>query len=120
MSDSQQEKAKKQLRFTDEQFIWRFSPNQTDPKLLEAIFVGRESLLQNVVEKIATALAMPAGLLWLLMLTLCIQLWRQNKQTHAGRPGAVAATCCFLLYSIAGNGIVADQWQIIYCFKKAF
>jgi tetratricopeptide (TPR) repeat protein len=53
MSDSQQEKAKKQLRFTDEQFIWRFSPNQTDPKLLEAIFVGRESLLQNVVEKIA-------------------------------------------------------------------
>ena len=64
---------------------------------------------RNVVEKIATALAMPAGLLWLLMLTLCIQLWRQNKQTHAGRPGAVAATCCFLLYSIAGNGIVADQ-----------
>ena len=53
MSDSQQKKAKEQLRFTDEQFIWRFSPNQTDPKLLEAIFVGRESLLQNVVEKIA-------------------------------------------------------------------
>ena len=36
-----------QLRFTNEQFIWRFSPNQTDPELLEAIFVGRESLLQN-------------------------------------------------------------------------
>ncbi len=45
--------AKEQLRFTDEQFIWRFSPNQTDPKLLEAIFVGREPLLQNVLEKIA-------------------------------------------------------------------
>jgi tetratricopeptide (TPR) repeat protein len=42
-----------QLRFTDEQFVWRFSPNQTDPKLLEAIFVGREPLLQNVLEKIA-------------------------------------------------------------------
>lgn len=41
------------LRFTDEQFIWRFSPNQTDPDLLEAIFVGREPLLQNVLEKIA-------------------------------------------------------------------
>jgi tetratricopeptide (TPR) repeat protein len=41
------------LRFTDEQFIWRFSPNQTDPGLLEAIFVGREPLLQNVLEKIA-------------------------------------------------------------------
>lgn len=42
-----------QLRFTDEQFIWRFSPNQTDPELLEAISVGREPLLQNVLEKIA-------------------------------------------------------------------
>ena len=41
------------LRFTDEQFIWRFSPNQTDPGLLEAIFVGREPLLRNVLEKIA-------------------------------------------------------------------
>ncbi len=45
--------ASDQLRFTDEQFIWRFSPNQTDPELLEAIFVGREPLLQNVLEKIA-------------------------------------------------------------------
>ena len=45
--------AKEQLRFTDEQFIWRFSPNQTDPELLEAIFVGREPLLRNVLEKIA-------------------------------------------------------------------
>ena len=42
-----------QLRFTDDQFIWRFSPNQTDPALLEAIFVGRELLLQNVHEKIS-------------------------------------------------------------------
>ena len=64
---------------------------------------------RNVVEKIATALAMPAGLLWILMLTLCIQLWRQKKQNHAGQPGAIAATCCVLLYSIAGNGIVADK-----------
>jgi tetratricopeptide (TPR) repeat protein len=54
MIDSNKKRsAAEQLRFTDEQFIWRFSPNQTDPKLLEAIFVGREPLLQNVVEKIA-------------------------------------------------------------------
>jgi tetratricopeptide (TPR) repeat protein len=46
-------RAKQQFRFTDEQFIWRFSPNQTDPELLEAIFVGRDPLLQNVLEKIA-------------------------------------------------------------------
>ena len=41
-----------QLKFTDDQFIWRFSPNRTDPEVLEAIFVGRESLLQNVLEKV--------------------------------------------------------------------
>ncbi|XZE17959.1 AAA family ATPase [Pirellulaceae bacterium SH449] len=41
------------LPFNDEQFIWRFSPNQTAPELLEAIFVGREPLLQNILEKIA-------------------------------------------------------------------
>jgi len=64
---------------------------------------------RNVVEKIATSLAMPAGMLWILMLTLCIQLWRQKKQNHVGRPGVIGATCCFLLYSIAGNGIIADQ-----------
>ena len=40
-------------RFTDEPFIWRFSPNQTDPQLLEDISVGREPLLQNVLEKIS-------------------------------------------------------------------
>ena len=58
MNDSNKRlSASDQLRFTDEQFIWRFSPNQTDPELLEAIFVGREPLLQNVLEKIADAAA---------------------------------------------------------------
>ena len=42
-----------ELRFTDEQFIWRFSPNQTAPELLETIFTGRDDLLRNVIEKIA-------------------------------------------------------------------
>ena len=41
------------IQSTDDQFIWRFSPNQTPVELLEAIFVGREPLLQNVLEKIA-------------------------------------------------------------------
>lgn len=46
---------KEPLRFSDEQFIWRFSPNRTDPELLEGIFVGREPLLENVLEKIDDA-----------------------------------------------------------------
>ena len=53
MSDSgKTPAAANELQFTDEQFIWRFSPNQTAPELLEAIFVGREPLLQNVLGKI--------------------------------------------------------------------
>jgi DNA-binding MarR family transcriptional regulator len=41
------------LQTACEPVIWRFSPNQTDPELLQAIFTGREHLLQNVLEKIA-------------------------------------------------------------------
>ena len=63
---------------------------------------------RNVAEKIGTALLMPTGLLWILMLALTLQLWRQQKRNHSGQPGAVAAAACFLLYSIAGNGFVAD------------
>ena len=33
-------------------FIWRFTPSRTDPELLEAIFVQRESLLVDVLERI--------------------------------------------------------------------
>ncbi len=33
-------------------FIWRFTPSRTDPALLEAIFVQREALLDNVLERV--------------------------------------------------------------------
>ncbi len=33
-------------------FFWVFSPFQTDPELLEAIFTGRENLLQDVISKV--------------------------------------------------------------------
>lgn len=66
-SDESTQAAKKRLFVSNEQFVWRFSPSQTDPKLLEAIFVGRESLLQNVLEKIhdsATSGSTQHVLLW--------------------------------------------------------
>ena len=66
-SDDSTQVAKKRLCITSEQFVWRFSPSQTDPELLEAIFVGRESLLQNVLEKIhdsATSGSTQHVLLW--------------------------------------------------------
>jgi len=33
-------------------FFWVFSPFQTDPELLEAIFTGRENLLRDVISKV--------------------------------------------------------------------
>jgi hypothetical protein len=66
---------------------------------------------RNAVEKVGTALVMPTGLLWILMMALSIQLWRQSKLTDTGQPGAIAAMCCFLLYSLIGNGFVAD-WLV--------
>ncbi len=33
-------------------FFWVFSPFQTNPELLEAIFTGRENLLQDVISKV--------------------------------------------------------------------
>ena len=64
---------------------------------------------RNAVEKIVTALVMPSGLLWILMFTLSLQLWMQRKMNASGQTGAMAATACWLLYSAAGNGFVADQ-----------
>ena len=37
---------------SNKNFIWRFTPSRTDPELLEAIFVQRESLLADVLERI--------------------------------------------------------------------
>ena len=64
---------------------------------------------RNVVEKVGTALVMPSGLLWILLLTLSIQLCLQKKQHHSGQTGAVAATVCFALFSVAGNGFIANR-----------
>lgn len=64
---------------------------------------------RNVVEKVGTALVMPSGLLWILLLALTIQLWMQKKQNHAGQPGRITAAACFVLFTIAGNGFIANQ-----------
>ena len=33
-------------------FIWRFTPSRTDPELLEEIFVQRQAMLANIVERV--------------------------------------------------------------------
>ncbi len=37
---------------TESKFIWRFTPSRTPPRLLEAIFVQRESLLLDVLARV--------------------------------------------------------------------
>ena len=37
----------------NDDFIWRFTPSRTEPELLEAIFVQREPLLQDLLERVA-------------------------------------------------------------------
>ena len=37
---------------TESKFIWRFTPSRTPPRLLEAIFVQRESLLKDVLARV--------------------------------------------------------------------
>jgi len=64
---------------------------------------------RNVVEKIGTALVMPSGMLWILLLTLTIHLWRLRFQNKVVQSSAIAATACFLLFSVAGSGFVADR-----------
>lgn len=77
---------------TDEQFIWRFSPSQTDPELLETISVGREPLLQNVLEKIHDSASSgstqhvllwgPSGIGKSHFLSLLFHRLRNDKQLH--------------------------------------
>ncbi len=38
---------------SNDDFIWRFTPSRTEPELLEAIFVQREPLLQDLLERVA-------------------------------------------------------------------
>ncbi len=64
---------------------------------------------RNVVEKVGTTLVMPSGMLWVLLLTLTIYMWLLPRQNNVGRSSAIAATVCFLLFSVAGNGLVADR-----------
>ncbi|MEJ7590200.1 MAG: YdcF family protein [Planctomycetaceae bacterium] len=97
-----------------------FATNKLPPSFLRILFmictfIGMVVIVlgvtqdRNVVEKVGTALVMPSGLLWILLLTLSIQLCMQKKHHHSGQSGGIAATVCFALFSVAGNGFIADH-----------
>ena len=74
---------------------------------LVAIFVIWGCLGRDAAEKIGTGLFMPPGFLWLMMAALVLQLW-PLRRTEKRPAGGVATLLCFVIYSLAGSGIVAD------------
>ena len=67
------------------------------------LLIGRDA-----AEKIATMIAMPSGLIWLALMTLTIQQWPFGR-CRSERPRSFAILLTFLLYSIAGNGLIASS-----------
>lgn len=65
------------------------------------------TLGRDAAEKIGTVVFMPSGLLWLMLLSLTIQLWPFRRR-DSGASRSFAALAVFALYSLAGNGFIAD------------
>lgn len=69
---------------------------------------------RDAAEKIATALAMPAGLLWLLLMALTATHWPLRRSVQDGSNGPFTTSrswgmlLCFILYSLAGSGLISD------------
>ncbi len=61
------------------------------------------SLDRMVAEKVATALVLPAGILWLLLLFSCAYAVAARQ-----RVAAAWLMICWLAYSVAGSGFVSD------------
>lgn len=76
-----------------------------------ALLVIFGTLGRDAAEKIGTALFMPSGLLWLLLLSLTIQLWPFCSKTRRP-PGGIAALLCFFVCSFGGSGYISDAMAI--------
>lgn len=62
---------------------------------------------RDAAEKIATALVMPGGLLWLMLIALCLERFitrKKNSVTLSISPPLL----CLLLYTIAGSGWISE------------
>ena len=68
---------------------------------------------RDAAEKVGTALMMPAGLLWLLLMCLTTTYWplrfrRSNAASESSPPRSWMLLLCFILYSLAGSGLISD------------
>lgn len=64
------------------------------------------SLGRDAAEKIGTALFMPSGFVWLMLIALCLQLWPLRR---SDRPvGGWTSLLCLVAYSLGGSGYISD------------
>jgi uncharacterized SAM-binding protein YcdF (DUF218 family) len=64
------------------------------------------SLGRDAAEKIGTALFMPSGLVWLMLIALCLQLWPLRRSDRPA--GGWTALLCLVAYSLGGSGYISD------------
>lgn len=69
---------------------------------------------RDAAEKVGTALMMPAGLLWLLLMCLTATYWPLRRRRSDASPQSTVSPrswmmlLCFVLYSLAGSGLISD------------
>jgi len=64
------------------------------------------SLGRDAAEKIGTALFMPSGLVWLMLIALCIQLWPLRRSDRPA--GGWTSLLCLAAYSLGGSGYISE------------
>lgn len=64
------------------------------------------SLGRDAAEKIGTALFMPSGLVWLMLIALCLQLWPLRRSDRPA--GGWTSLLCLAAYSLGGSGYISD------------
>lgn len=64
------------------------------------------SLGRDAAEKIGTALFMPSGLVWLMLIALCLQLWPLRRSDRPA--GGWTSLFCLVAYSLGGSGYISD------------
>ena len=64
------------------------------------------SLGRDAAEKIGTALFMPSGLVWLMQIALCLQLWPLRRSDRPA--GGWTSLLCLVAYSLGGSGYISD------------
>lgn len=64
------------------------------------------ALGRDAAEKIGTALFMPSGLVWLMLIALCVQLWPLRRSDRPA--GGWTSLLCLVAYSLGGSGYISE------------